>query len=263
MARQSHIQFSIPEPCTVPWEGMSPVDSERRHCFSCDKVITNFSGMSDDELVLYFKHSHGKICGLFANDQLNRRIKLLPEKTQKAGWWRMMLLIPLSFFSKSAKAQTDSVSVKEDSIQSNQQIVGTNTDSIQIIDSTKISSADPIDSLIAEDSNVKEDTILSTDPNPPEIIFGEGSGVVYGSVLETMGICYNPIVPWETVSFWGRLFPTWRKLKKNEQQIDNPNPYKAIADQPEKKPEPKAPAMPASNEISGIMPEERKKLWRS
>lgn len=267
MARQSHIQFTIPEPCTVPWDGMTPVDPDRRHCSSCDKVITNFSGMSDDELMLYFKHSHGKICGVFANDQLNRRIKLLPEKTQRAGWWRMLLLIPLSFFSKSSRAQSndsidsvlqsDSVSLVNDSTQNIPAIANTDPDSISQIDSTELATENRNDSDIA----------LRT--VPPEGGFTETLISISGdvSITTTVGFCSMPLVPGEpdlrTALFWDRLFPTWRKLKKNEQQIDKPNPLKEIADQPEKKPEPKAPALPASNEISGIMPEERKKFRRS
>jgi hypothetical protein len=105
MARQSQIQFTIPEPCTIPWKGMIPVDTDQRYCSSCDKVVTDFSKMSDDELMLYFRHNNGKICGRLLTTQLNRPMNLLPEKTVNAKWWRTLILIPLTLFGKQAKAQ--------------------------------------------------------------------------------------------------------------------------------------------------------------
>ncbi|HET6991365.1 MAG TPA: hypothetical protein VFJ43_08585, partial [Bacteroidia bacterium] len=105
MARQSQIKFTIPEPCNVPWKGMIPVDTDQRYCSSCDKVVTDFSKMSDDELMLYFRHNNGKICGRLHKTQLNRPMNLLPEKTVNAKWWRTLILIPLTLFGKQAKAQ--------------------------------------------------------------------------------------------------------------------------------------------------------------
>lgn len=105
MARQSQIRFSIPEPCNVPWNGMRPVDTDQRHCSSCAKVVTDFSKMSDDELMLYFRHNGGKICGRLSATQLNRPMRLLPDATSKAKWWRTLILIPLTLFGKTVKAQ--------------------------------------------------------------------------------------------------------------------------------------------------------------
>jgi hypothetical protein len=104
MARHSQIQFSIPEPCTVPWNGMTAVDKDQRYCPSCEKVITDFSKMSDDELMLHFRHSGGKTCGKYSKEQLNRPINLLPEKSTNAKWWKIAALIPLTLFGKHKRS---------------------------------------------------------------------------------------------------------------------------------------------------------------
>jgi hypothetical protein len=105
MARHSQIIFSIPKPCNIPWNGMTPVDKDQRYCSSCDKVVTDFSEMSDDELMLYFRHNNGKICGRLHQTQMNRPMILLPEKTVNAKWWRTLILIPLTLIGKQTKAQ--------------------------------------------------------------------------------------------------------------------------------------------------------------
>ncbi|MCA6362292.1 MAG: hypothetical protein IM638_04600 [Bacteroidetes bacterium] len=106
MSRRTHLTISIPEPCHVPWQEMRRVDEFRRHCNSCAKIVTDFTAMSEDEIVSYFQqHAAQKPCGQFTQEQLNRPMKLLPEKTQKAAWWKAAVLLPLSLWSKHAFAQ--------------------------------------------------------------------------------------------------------------------------------------------------------------
>jgi hypothetical protein len=106
MKNPSHLTISIPEPCHVPWQDMRRVDDIRRHCNSCARIVTDFTAMSEDEIVSYFQqHAAQKPCGQFTQEQLNRPMKLLPEKTQKAAWWKAAVLLPLSLWSKHAWAQ--------------------------------------------------------------------------------------------------------------------------------------------------------------
>lgn len=99
------IMITIPEPCSEVWSEMRVVDNCHRHCEACERTLTDFAQMNDDELLLFFKHSQGKICGRFRKDQLNRPLTTLPEKTSKATWWKAAVLLPLTFFSKSSSAQ--------------------------------------------------------------------------------------------------------------------------------------------------------------
>ena len=50
---------------------MHVIEKNKRHCDSCNKVIVDFSKMTDNALVEYF-NKHGISCGKFAAHQLNR-----------------------------------------------------------------------------------------------------------------------------------------------------------------------------------------------
>lgn len=107
MNTNKQIQFKIDEPCSENWDMMTHVDTARRHCKSCDKVITDFSGMSDTEVMLWFKHSKGKVCGRFTPNQLNRAMTVPAEKSEKKKFWLNALwLIPFAWGSKEARAQS-------------------------------------------------------------------------------------------------------------------------------------------------------------
>jgi hypothetical protein len=270
MARQTHVKISIPEPCKVPWDGMSPVDSDSRHCSSCDKVITNFSAMSDDELMLYFKHSQGKICGLFSNHQLNRRIKLIPEKTSKAGWWRMMLLIPLSFFSKSAKAQyyqyvnpdkqTQVTSTPQDSITTHQIVEEAKIDSTQNV---AIEAA--IRAVTQPWENIEitpPDSLVVNFPNQ-EIVTSEL--ILMGDVITTLGFCSMPLTEplANRLGLWDILFPPATPIKQDSDQISEPDPLKTLTEQQPEEPTPQQPALPASTDLAAILPKEDRRYKRS
>ena len=108
------MMITIPEPCGEKWSEMKKVDSCSRRCAACDRVLTDFVYMSDDELMLFFKQAQarlndevgqGKICGRFRSDQLNRPLNPLPYKTTKANWWKAALLLPFTLFSKSGSSQ--------------------------------------------------------------------------------------------------------------------------------------------------------------
>ena len=237
---------------------MSPVDDIQRHCSSCEKVITDFSNMSDDELMLYFRHSKGKTCGRFSNNQLNRRMKLLPQKTEKAYWWKTLLLIPLSLLSKNSKAQTDTLK-PADSVQA----ITTRIDSI-----TSDELAAKIDSVLPDSTTIASQKPDTAQPatkievelrNDPWIVEPDPQIYVLGC------ICTGPIPEAESTPVWVKfidsLFPAGSK--KPGDQLENPNGLKQLADQPEQKPKPQEPALPASNDLNAILPEELRKPKRA
>lgn len=84
---------------------MQPVDTDRRHCAQCDRVIVDFTQMSDDELMLYFRHTKGKLCGKLSSTQLNRAMPLIPEPKVSRSWWKALCLLPLALFARKADAQ--------------------------------------------------------------------------------------------------------------------------------------------------------------
>jgi hypothetical protein len=99
------LQLKIQEPCHENWDRMSPSE-QGRFCGSCEKTVVDFSGMSDAQLVAFFKKpSTGSICGRFFSDQLDRPLSP-PQK--RMPWLRYFLtiLLPAFFFMRSGAQKT-------------------------------------------------------------------------------------------------------------------------------------------------------------
>lgn len=75
--KSKKIHLSVPEPCHEDWNKMTPKD-QGAFCKSCEKVVIDFSTMSDRELIAYFEKMKGqKTCGKFKNTQLNKNISVV------------------------------------------------------------------------------------------------------------------------------------------------------------------------------------------
>lgn len=98
------LQLQIPEPCHENWNKMTPVD-KGRFCDSCQKAVIDFTGMSDRQLVAFFKKSStGSVCGRFYNDQLDRNLAV-PGKRMPWLKYFFQIAIPALLISSKAKAQ--------------------------------------------------------------------------------------------------------------------------------------------------------------
>jgi hypothetical protein len=101
-AMKQELYFHIHQPCSVDWDKMMPVD-KGRFCASCNKQVFDFSLMSDSEVLQHFKRTTGKVCGRFANDQLQRAF--LPQREQKKKNWWIALVMPLILIFCKVNAQ--------------------------------------------------------------------------------------------------------------------------------------------------------------
>lgn len=72
---KNYFQIEIPEPCDKKFSNMTPTQGGR-FCSSCDKVIIDFTSLSDREIANKLHNNKGKICGQFRKSQLNRDIDL-------------------------------------------------------------------------------------------------------------------------------------------------------------------------------------------
>ncbi|MCA6365156.1 MAG: hypothetical protein IM638_19145 [Bacteroidetes bacterium] len=62
--------FHIPEPCHESWQRMRP-EQNGRHCDACCKVVVDFTGMNNDEVIAYLHSRNGeRVCGRVKNTQL-------------------------------------------------------------------------------------------------------------------------------------------------------------------------------------------------
>ena len=95
--------FHIPEPCHEDWNNMTP-EGRGRFCASCNKQVVDFSLMSDQQVLNYFKNATGNACGRFANDQLDRPMHETIQPKKKV-WW-VAAVMPLLLLINKANGQT-------------------------------------------------------------------------------------------------------------------------------------------------------------
>src|SRR6478736_6841223 len=94
-------QLQIPEPCHEDWNKMTPGD-KGRFCDSCQKTVHDFTGMSDTQLVAFFKKpSTGSVCGRFFNDQLERDFEI---QRKRIPWVKYFFQFAIPLFLTSLKS---------------------------------------------------------------------------------------------------------------------------------------------------------------
>ncbi len=101
-------QLQIPEPCHEDWNKMSPV-GKGRFCDACQKAVVDFTGMSDMQLIVFFKKpSIGSVCGRFYNDQLERDFEI-PRK--RIPWLKyfFQIAVPAFLFSSKVRSQGEAI----------------------------------------------------------------------------------------------------------------------------------------------------------
>lgn len=137
MAKKFELQ--IPTPCHEDWDKMTPSD-KGRFCDSCQKTVHDFTGMSNAQLIAFFKKpSSGSVCGRFYGDQLNRDFEI-PRK--RIPWLKyfFQIAIPAFLISAKAKAQGQTVRTEETVVCESSKVIGkTISNTIgEKIDSNKI-----------------------------------------------------------------------------------------------------------------------------
>ena len=94
-------RLQIPEPCHEDWDKMTPGD-KGRFCDSCQKTVHDFTGMSDAQLIAFFKRpSTGSVCGRFNNDQLERDFEI---QRKRIPWVKYFFQFAIAVFLTSLKS---------------------------------------------------------------------------------------------------------------------------------------------------------------
>ncbi len=81
MKKQPTFTISIPTPCHESWDAMTSAD-KGRFCQNCQKTVTDFYCMIDQQIISYLKTRQGNVCGRFHAEQLNREISM-PVNTRR------------------------------------------------------------------------------------------------------------------------------------------------------------------------------------
>lgn len=72
MMKAKKINYSIEEPCHEDWNQMKP-EAKGRFCYSCSKIVVDFSNMSDFSIVNYLEGKKNEsVCGRFRPEQMEK-----------------------------------------------------------------------------------------------------------------------------------------------------------------------------------------------
>ena len=92
--------LNIPEPCHENWQNMTPQE-QGRFCGSCQKIVVDFSVMTDKEVLAYFSKASQHVCGRFSNDQLNKELTTTPSRKRTTWLYVWNVLIASVLVTKS------------------------------------------------------------------------------------------------------------------------------------------------------------------
>ncbi len=112
------------EPCRESWDNMLPHPGGR-HCASCNKIVLDFVGKSDAEIMRVLQHQKiisanalGSACGRFTSKQLNRPLELQSEeKSPDLLKWLAGLLLAGSAGQALSQELPDSLNKMKSSVQ--------------------------------------------------------------------------------------------------------------------------------------------------
>lgn len=76
--RKTSLTVFIPRPCQQSWEDMTPA-AGGRFCDSCQKTVTDFTGLTDSEILALLSNTSQQYCGRFRQSQLDRKIRPEPQ----------------------------------------------------------------------------------------------------------------------------------------------------------------------------------------
>jgi len=107
------MRISIPKPCHENWNDMTP-EQQGAFCKVCNKVVVDFSSMSDEEVIAYLEQKkEEKTCGRFRTSQLSPyELKINLHEVSRRPGMRLLFVAALfitfsSFFScTNAKGDT-------------------------------------------------------------------------------------------------------------------------------------------------------------
>ncbi|WP_184550256.1 hypothetical protein [Mucilaginibacter sp. FT3.2] len=108
--------ISIPTPCQQLWQQMVPVE-QGRHCESCSKTVTDFTVMTDKEIISYLGRQNN-VCGRFDDFQLIRINQQLQNNGQAFTLFKkiglvaaVMIAIPFAKANAQKKHKTEQTPV--------------------------------------------------------------------------------------------------------------------------------------------------------
>ena len=88
----STFNFDILVPCQEDWNKMEKKDNGR-YCDSCEKIVVDFSNMSNQEMVEYFQNAGGNICGKIQKNRLENNSAEVKHSNRWASTFKTLGLL--------------------------------------------------------------------------------------------------------------------------------------------------------------------------
>lgn len=105
------LRLSIPEPCHEDWNEMTPT-LQGRYCQACEKEVTDFSQMTDAQIVQFIEKGKGNHCGRFRFDQLDREMSLSVPQYVLSPWAKAGILAASVLLAVPGMSQQTRLSTK-------------------------------------------------------------------------------------------------------------------------------------------------------
>ena len=162
-------KLSVPKPCHESWEGMAPKE-QGRFCCQCQKTVTDFTGMTAEQINTYMLLNSGKkVCGRFEKNQLKSIVIQIPAKVMysQTSFRKVFMLALLVVMGTTLLSCADDFGNK----QPIEQVVVTDTAIVGIIDSINIPPP-PADSerfIMGAITIGESDTLLPPPPPPVKV----------------------------------------------------------------------------------------------
>jgi len=100
------LKLEIENPCSENWDNMMP-DDKGRFCLSCTKQVIDFSKMTDQELIRFFKQNRaGEVCGQLSAYQLNHELTEAPRRRGLLPYFLRATLPAMLFINRAEAQQT-------------------------------------------------------------------------------------------------------------------------------------------------------------
>jgi hypothetical protein len=105
------LQLQVPKPCHENWNNMTNQE-KGRFCSSCQKMVVDFSLMSDQQIINYFSNQTGKICGRLHTNQLNRTLTI-PQQRKWSFKYFVQFMVPAFLISIKTQARNSLGSISD------------------------------------------------------------------------------------------------------------------------------------------------------
>lgn len=162
MKRQRYL-LKIENPCKTDWTSMSG-DDTARYCANCSRTVTDFTQLTDDQIIKKIRETKGKICGRLTEKQLHRAYILSEKGNTNTTFPKLLgglLLLGLAdnLSANGIKTETEivkNIQIDYDGVQNKKEQPTADKDSLKNVIQGQIIDADTKEPLMFATITIKD-----------------------------------------------------------------------------------------------------------